>query len=80
MMTEREARNPWRKLSSDIKDPVSANSSAGESDLSSVFPPSPLTGSAGSLSARTSEKNENMEKRKTTAKLTLFILLTLVVT
>ena len=98
MITEREARNPWRKLSSDIRDPCSANSSAGESDLSckvgsmtilllykqsyylqqtSAFPPSPLNGSAGSLSARTMEKNENMEKTKTTAKLTLFILLTL---
>merc|ERR1719352_975341 len=80
MMTEREARKPWRKLSSDIKDPFSANSSAGDRDLSSATCPSPLRGSAGSLSAKTKEKNENMEKKKTTVKLTLFILITLFIT
>ena len=34
MMTEREARKPWRKLSSDTMEPCSASSSAGDSDLS----------------------------------------------
>merc|ERR1719483_1949935 len=75
MMTEREARKPWRKLSSDTMEPCSASSSAGDSDLSSAACPSPLIGSAGSLSARTKEKKEKMEKRNTTARLTLFMLL-----
>merc|ERR550519_111169 len=49
MMTERAARKPWRKLSSEIKLPFSARASAGERAW--LSPPDTL-GASGRSSAQ----------------------------
>ena len=79
MMTDKAARNPWMKSSSDTEDPVLASCSAADSELSSRLC---LTRSSDSSSGShfTRLANKYMEKRNTNAKLFLSILITTSVT
>ena len=74
MMTDKAARKPWMKSSSETEDPVFASCSAADSELSSLlcltFSPDSSSGSGSHL---TRLVNRYMENKNTNAKLFLSI-------
>merc|ERR1719348_402607 len=71
MMTDKAARKPWRKSSSEISEPLSASFSAlvfSEDEFESSFESRSTSGSSSDLTL-TMNKKERMKKQESTLNL-----------